>query len=113
MSDKTGLLVQTVAFGDNGIEITYLEVREQSQHVGMIRTMLYEVDEQWRPRVEDLMDSLEEIIEDGLVKIRNPQFNTRKTAQERSREIGRQRAEAVHQEDADYDPEVDGKEYGD
>ena len=100
MSDKTGIIINTVAFGDGGLEISYIETREQNPKVGMIRTMIYETEEDWQPRVDDILDSLEGIVEDGLVKIRNPQYVTRKTPQERAREIGRQRA--------GEDPEVDG-----
>lgn len=108
MSDKTGVIINTVAFGEGGLEISYIETREQNPKVGMIRTMLYEVDEQWQARIDDILDSIEEVVEDGLVKIRNPQYVTRRSPQERARDIGRRNAD-----DEDFDPEVDGREYGD
>lgn len=93
MSERTGVLINTVAFGDGGLEISYVETREQSPTAGMIRTMFFDVDEIWEPRVADIMDSIEEIIEEGLVRIRNPQYNTRKNIRERARELGERRAE--------------------
>lgn len=72
MSIDNGMIISQVTFGEGGLEIVYLEAREQSPKVGIVRTVIYEIDEEVEPRVDDVIDSLEEILDEALVKLRNP-----------------------------------------
>lgn len=65
--------ITSVSFGDDSIEITFLEKREQSETVMMARTMIVPVDDDDSLQVyADVQDALRQLIEWGYVELRNP-----------------------------------------
>ena len=93
MSATTGVILTQVSFGDNGLEVTYLETREQSPQVGMIRTIMFEVTEDMQAALEDVLDTIEGFVDDALVKLRNPQVRI-PSAREVARNVGRESYES-------------------
>ena len=82
---ENGVVISQVTFGDGGLEIVYLETREQSPKVGIVRTLIYEIDEEDQDRVEDIIDSLEELLDEALIKLRNPKRH--RSARDRARSM--------------------------
>jgi hypothetical protein len=88
MGATNGIIVSQVTFGESGLEIIYLETREQSQDVGLVRTIMFDVSRQDMARVEDIIDSIEELLDEALIRVRNPQHKP-KSARERAIDLGR------------------------
>ncbi len=96
MSASNGVIISQVSFGEGGLEIVYIETQDQSPKVGLIKTLIYEIEHEDQPRVDDILDSLEELLDEALIKLRNPQ--RRRNAKEVARDIGRA-ADASNNED--------------
>lgn len=65
------VIVTGVQFGDEGIEISYFEKRDQGSKVGIFKNMVLAttgIEEQ----IEEIVQSLEDIVDHGLVTLRNP-----------------------------------------
>jgi hypothetical protein len=61
-----------VSFGNDTIEITFLEKSEQSQTVMMARTLVIQVDNEERYRnYSFLQECLRELIDSGYIELRN------------------------------------------
>ena len=82
---ENGIVISQVTFGEGGIEVVYLETREQSSKVGIVRTLIYEIDEEDEDRVADIIDSLEELVDEALIKLRNPKRH--RSARDRARSM--------------------------
>ena len=70
MSD---IVINSVTFGEGVIEVAYMEKREQTENVGIMRNMLIGV----RPnkvtnQVNEVVDLLVEVVEAALLNLRNP-----------------------------------------
>jgi hypothetical protein len=66
-----------VSFGDDSIEITFLEKREQAENIMMARTMAIYLDDQDEDSTKmdiyaDIQDKLRMLVEIGYVELRNP-----------------------------------------
>ena len=64
--------IQTVTFGEGYVEIQYMEQREQSENAGLIRSIVVKKS-LFANQVVSILSDLEEIIEGGLLAIRNPE----------------------------------------
>lgn len=65
------LVITGIQFGDEGIEFTYFEKRDQGKNVGIFKTMLRStagIEEQ----VDDLLAIAAELVDDGSLLLRNP-----------------------------------------
>lgn len=65
------VIITAVQFGDEGIEISYFEKRDQGSKVGIFKNMVLAttgIEEQ----IEEIVQGLEEIVDHGLVTLRNP-----------------------------------------
>lgn len=69
--DPPEVVVTSVSFGDDTVEVTYAERREQSEQVGVLRSMLI-ARELVEDEVEELLDAARAIVDRGWVAIRNP-----------------------------------------
>ena len=101
MSADNGIIISNVSFGENGVEIIYLETREQAKKVGIVRTVIYEYDSDTQDRIDDIVDSIEEILDEALIQLRNP--SRKRSIQERARDIGRGRYDEYDENDDDDD----------
>lgn len=75
MLDAVGkdIWIQGMSRGAGGIEIAYFEKREQSDNVGIARTLiLSDAVDKYNDRIEEIMDVLEELIDLALIDLRNP-----------------------------------------
>lgn len=65
------LAISAVQFGEDAINIQYVELHEQNDTVVMMRSMTIDTDE--IPRLMDVLtDTIEEIVDHGLLALRNP-----------------------------------------
>lgn len=65
------LVVTAVQFGDEGIEISYFEKRDQGANVGVFKSMLRSttgIEED----IADVLRVLHDIVDDGMLSLRNP-----------------------------------------
>ena len=65
------VIVTAVQFGDEGVEISYFEKRDQGNKVGVFKTMVMStvgLEEQ----IEEINDSILELIDHGALTLRNP-----------------------------------------
>lgn len=70
MADS-GLIINQIGFGDDFIEINYIEAREQTDDIGIMRTIVIKTAEIEDARNE-LLEGIEEMIDYALVALRNP-----------------------------------------
>lgn len=64
--------IQSIAFGDRAIEVSYTEPRDQVPQVAMIRTIAIDlslVEEE----VADILDTCRQAVDRALVFVRNPE----------------------------------------
>lgn len=66
-----GVVINQIGFGEDFVEINYFEEREQNDTAGIMRTIMVKTGEIEDAR-EDLLDSIQEIIDYALVSLRNP-----------------------------------------
>lgn len=64
------VVITSIMFNESAIEISYLEIRDQSEHAGLIKTLLLERNK--FPAVEEIHDDVVELVDSGLLEIRNP-----------------------------------------
>jgi hypothetical protein len=64
----------SVSFGDDSMEITFLEKREQAENIMMARTMVisFEDDETKIGIYADIQDLIRSLIDIGYVELRDP-----------------------------------------
>lgn len=65
------LIITSVNFGDEGIEIAYFEKRDQGSKVGIFKTMVLATAGN-EELIEEAVTALEEIVENGHLTLRNP-----------------------------------------
>jgi hypothetical protein len=65
------LVINQVGFGDDFMEINYFETREQTDEVGIMRTLVVNTKDIADAR-EEILRSIEEVIDYALVVLRNP-----------------------------------------
>jgi hypothetical protein len=68
---ESQLVINQVGFGDDFMEINYFETREQSDEVGIMRTLVVNTKDIADAR-EEILRSIEEVIDYALVALRNP-----------------------------------------
>lgn len=72
MSNPTDeVIVTAIQFGDEGIEISYFEKRDQGSKVGVFKTMVMStvgLEEQ----VQEINDAIVELVDHGSLTLRNP-----------------------------------------
>jgi len=66
--------ITSISFGDDSMEITFLEKREQAENIMMARTMviMIEDDETKLDIYADIQDRLRTMIEIGYIELRDP-----------------------------------------
>lgn len=72
-----GVAVSSVMFGDGVLNIQYVEGREQTRTVMVSRSMSIDM-EAIPEKVEQLAELLEDIVDEGLVLLRNPPKRVRR-----------------------------------
>lgn len=70
MSDSQ-IVINQVGFGDDFMEINYFEIREQSDDIGIMRTIVVKTKDIEDAR-EEILNGIEEVIDYALVALRNP-----------------------------------------
>lgn len=66
--------IQNVAFRPDGlIEITYTEARELTEEVAVVRTVMFVRDAVPAIDLDDLADSLQQLVDAALIRLRNPE----------------------------------------
>lgn len=65
------VIIQSIVFGDRGLEFTYAEPRDQTEHVHLLRTIAVD-SELIAEEVQELVDTARQAIDAGLLAIRNP-----------------------------------------
>ena len=71
MFEDKEIIVTSVLFGDSGLEVGFFEVRDQAEKAGLTKSIVLERS-QFATKIEEITDLLEELIDDGLMLIRNP-----------------------------------------
>lgn len=66
-----GIVINQVGFGDDFMEINYFETREQSDDIGIMRTIVIKTQDIQDAR-DEILESIEEVIDYALVALRNP-----------------------------------------
>lgn len=66
-----GIVINQIGFGDDFVEINYFETREQSDDIGIMRTIVVKTADIEDAR-NDILEGIEEIIDYALVALRNP-----------------------------------------
>lgn len=66
-----GIVINQVGFGDDFLEINYFEEREQTDSVGIMRTIVVKTGEIQDAR-DELLEAVEEIVDYALTALRNP-----------------------------------------
>lgn len=99
------IIIQSIAFpAEDTIEITYLEKREQTESVGLVRTIFVDCRRaKCRDDYADLIDLAEDIVDAGLLSMRSPdqELDPRKRFRKRERE--RERATEDDEDEDDQD----------
>ncbi len=68
------IVITNIGISETNVEISYIEKREQGESVGMMRTLFVDtVKAKLYEQLCDLLDSASEIVEGGLVALRNPE----------------------------------------
>lgn len=68
------IVVTSVAFADGSLEIGYLEKREQTDNVGMMRTLFVDTQRtKLSSQYNELQELLLDIVENALLALRNPE----------------------------------------
>jgi hypothetical protein len=75
---ETGIQVQQVIFGERMVEITYTEPRDQAADgtVLMVRSIAVDMGI-FEEDIADLLDTVTQIVDNALVRVRNPQETAR------------------------------------
>lgn len=75
------VLPTSVTFSSNAVEISYMEVRDQTQRAGLMKTLI--IDVTLNPElVDDLLDAVTDLIDASLLEIRNPEKALRLRAEQ-------------------------------
>lgn len=65
------VIPSSIAFNDAAVEITFIELRDQSERAGLMKTLVIE-----RARfgglVDEIIDGIVDLIDAGLLEIRSP-----------------------------------------
>lgn len=83
------LIVIGVSFNDGLIEIQYMEKRDQAETAGLLKNLVTRVTDH-EDQVDAILDEVEEIIDNALLIIRNPEksFDPRKRLAVKNEEEG-------------------------
>lgn len=68
---ENGVVINQVGFGDDFMEINYFETREQTDDIGIMRTLVVKTRDISDAR-DEVLAGIEEIIDYALVALRNP-----------------------------------------
>lgn len=71
MDAQKDLVVNTVMFSAESIEISFMEKRDQSPHGGLIKTLVLEK-ARFADTIAEISEMLEDLVDDGLLSIRQP-----------------------------------------
>lgn len=73
------VLIASISFGEGAVEIAYMEKRQQADDAGLVSTLIVDRNK-FTDQVTTILDEAEEIIDKGLLMIRNPEesFDPRK-----------------------------------
>ena len=66
------LVVAQVAFADTAIEVSYFTKSSQAPGVQVMEVMTIDITEDLEGLAEDLLDSVRELVDEGLLLRRNP-----------------------------------------
>ena len=65
------VMISSVSFGDGIIEVSYFEANDQSERAGLLKTLI--IDRSIiRSDVDDILSMLQDVVDEGLLEIRNP-----------------------------------------
>lgn len=70
-SDMNPVIVMSVSFSENAVEVTFFEKREQADRAGVIKTLVVQNDV-IHDELEEVTELLQGIVDAGLLEIRNP-----------------------------------------
>jgi len=65
------IIILAVTLNDVSIEVQYLETRDQADKAGLVKSLVVERS-LVEPLVQEIVENLEELIDKGLLAIRNP-----------------------------------------
>ncbi len=64
-------IIHSVAFGQDSVEITFSEAREQQQFAQIVRTVVFDATK-IPQQIEAAVDALLDLLNEALVLVRNP-----------------------------------------
>jgi hypothetical protein len=73
------IILTGISFGDGIIEIQFMEKRDQAEEAGLMKVLVI-AKHNYERQVRSIMDEVEEMVDGGLLEIRNPEqsFDPRK-----------------------------------
>jgi hypothetical protein len=74
---ESDLIIQSVIFGENGVEISFAERRDQSLQVALFKNIAIDM-EFVKEEVEDVLDTLRDVVDKAHVILRNPPKKVRR-----------------------------------
>jgi hypothetical protein len=94
------IIISGLSFGEEAVEISYFEKREQGEQAGIARTIVVDL-ELVDSQVYEIIDLLNEVIDAGLLSLRNPP--KKKGLDQRSfrKQLREQSSEGVDDDDED------------
>lgn len=94
MYDETTreVVPSAIMFNDSAVEITFIELRDQSERAGLMKTLVLER-ARFAPAVNEILDDIVDLIDKGLLEIRNPE-----TSLDPRRRIGSKKASEPNEE---------------
>lgn len=100
--DGPSVLISSVMFGENEINIQYMEIREQSRVASMARSITIQADA-LEAEMEQLEELLQDIIDKGSILVRNPPKRMKRSGLGASPEVILEMVEADDDDDDDED----------
>ncbi len=70
-ADLAPLIVTGISFSDTTVEVTYFEKKDQGNRAGLMKNLIIQNDVVM-DNMEELLELLNEIVDAGLMEIRNP-----------------------------------------
>lgn len=97
MLEDDELVITQVGFGDGVLEISFFETRDQSENAGLMKSLVLNP-ANFKSLVGDIMSDLKELVDAGLLEIRNPSQSL-----DPRKRIGGKKDRSVEEEETDTD----------
>lgn len=101
---QADVFVTSVSFSEHSIEISFLENREQSEEVAILRNMMVSLEksDELQQAFRDLQEMLRDVVDEGYFRLHNPQDGM--SIRERMLARREQRAEEAEAASAEEKP---------